>query len=217
MTTIRSRIGPVLDPVGIRSDATRRRGTAPGGVLRRRRPTCALLGRCARAGRRRPPGRHVGVGGREHGRSRRSPPIAAARTGGTLRFVEGAIPPLPAVGIRLWRKFGRSGSRSDFEARYPHLVPPSGRPFRVTISANDASGRFSASSCRRSHLNPSPWLVLPGWARRCSSSVPSPRGCYAGAAAKRAFGSASWRPLRELIPSLLNTLRRCHSTVRALM
>jgi len=29
VTTIRSRIGPVLDPVGIRSDATRRRGTAP--------------------------------------------------------------------------------------------------------------------------------------------------------------------------------------------
>jgi hypothetical protein len=39
---------------------------------------------------------------------------------------------------------------------------------------------------------------------------------YAGVA-PGALGRASWRALREVIPSLVNTFRRCHSTVRALM
>ena len=216
MTTIRSRIGRVLDPVGRRSDATRRPRNRTGGVLRRRRPTCALLGRCA-AGRRRRPGRHIGVGGREHGRSRRSPPLAAARTGGTLRFVEGR-----------YRRYRRlvSGYGGVWPAqlgcdRGAATAPPVRvlRPAHLgAISANDASGRVLCQLV---------WEIAPesiprGWCCRAGrAALPrpcrAPGVCYAGAAAKRAFGSASWRPLRELIPSLLNTLRRCHSTVRALM
>jgi hypothetical protein len=42
------------------------------------------------------------------------------------------------------------------------------------------------------------------------------RAVYAGVASRSRVGRAVWRLIREVIPSLANTLRRCHSTVRGL-
>jgi hypothetical protein len=42
-------------------------------------------------------------------------------------------------------------------------------------------------------------------------------GGYTGTVSRARLGRASWSAFRELIPSLANTLCRCHSTVRGLM
>jgi len=56
-------------------------------------------------------------------------------------------------------------------------------------------------------------LRAPGHVRR----LPKEAQRQAGPASPVRSGSAAWSSRRELMPSLVNTLRRCHSTVRGLM
>ena len=216
MTTIPSRIGPVLDwsvdaaPPRVGAEPHRVESFAVGS-----QPVLSSVGVRGWS-----PTASRTAYWRRRARARTVPEVSTASRGANrwdAPFRRGAIPPLPAVGIRLWRRLACSARVRPRRSYRPTCPRTPTRPSGCDLRQR----RFWPCSLParvgdRTRIHP-PWLVLPGWARRASSSVPSPRGCYAGAAAKRAFGSASWRPLRELIPSLLNTLRRCHSTVRALM
>jgi hypothetical protein len=95
------------------------------------------------------------------------------------------------------------------------------RPRRIVGCVRRCVLALRISSPKRSESRQKSGLPGPsGW--RLSRSGRRHRGAerrrrYARAAAQLAVGRASWRPLRELISSLVKTFRRCHSTVRALM
>src|SRR5205807_1538825 len=101
------------------------------------------------------------------------------------------------------REPSRPAQHSDAAVLQPALLPGVGVVGYHEVAPGER-GLDVDVRARRSRSRP--WIALV----RCP-------GRYADAASRVGVDSASWRPLRELIPSLVNTFRRCHSTVRALM
>src|SRR5215211_2996484 len=103
-------------------------------------------------------------------------------------------------------------AREHAGADAPRHVPGSDdRDVHEALHSGRGGGH--PSRCRSERKRVCGELALRGAASRPCMPWSDAPGAYAGAASRSGLGRASWRAMRELIPSLVKTFFRCHSTV----